>query len=117
MLPEPYLRFRHEFIALDPERYPADFIDWQISKGFWRCWGTERAAILAHVETYPSGLKELRGLAAAGDIGEIKALIAEAEEWGRKAGCEWADIDSRPAWVKLLPDYQIDRVRIVKRLI
>ncbi|WPZ05489.1 hypothetical protein [Pelagerythrobacter marinus] len=111
-----YLPFREQFVALDPERYPPEYIDAQVWAGFWACWGTENAAILAEIKTYPSGLREVHGLAAAGDVQEIVALIPMAEAWGKQQGCRLASIESRPGWAKVLDGYEVDQVRIVKEL-
>lgn len=115
-MPEPYERFRDEFAALDPDRYPADYIDRQVWTGAWRCWGDDSAAILAEIRTYPSGLREVHGIAAAGDLRAIVGLIPLAEAWGASAGCKIASIESREGWGKLLPGYRVEQVRIVKEL-
>lgn len=111
-----YQRFRDQFVALDPERYPPQWIDGRVWAGFWRCWGNDKAAILAEIKTYPSGLNEVHGIAAAGDLREIVGLIPLAEAWGALAGCKIASIESREGWGKLLPGYRVEQVRIVKEL-
>ena len=114
--PDAYLRFRAEFIALDPERYPPDYIDRKVSNGHWRCWGNEHAAILAEIKTFPSGVKEVHGVAAAGDLRTIIELIPRAESWGRKHGCTRAVIESRPGWDRALPTYELHQVCLRKDL-
>lgn len=116
MFPEAYARFRNDFVSLDPDRYPADYIDGQVTAGAWRCWGNEQAAILAEIRSYPSGAREVHGIAAAGELEQIIGLIPLAEEWGRECGCQWASIESHPAWARLLPGYEVAQVRIVKEL-
>jgi hypothetical protein len=116
MLKDAYARFRDEFADIAPDKYPASYIDGQVLSGEWRCWGTERAAIIAEIKTYPSGLKEVHGVAATGDLGEIRALIPLAEQWGRENGCQWAAIESRGGWERLLPEYQVEQVRIAREL-
>ncbi len=113
---EAYLPFRDEFTALAPDRYPAEYIDRQVAARNWQCWSDGKAAILANVKQYPSGLRELHGLAAAGELESIQSLIPLAEEYGRHVGCSIASIESREAWVKILPDYEVEQVRIVKGL-
>lgn len=112
-----YCAHRAEFVALCPEKYPAEYIDAQILSRNWLCWGDERAAILAEVKTYPSGLREIHGLAAAGDLTEIQNLIPLAEQYGEHIGCKIASIESREGWARLLPDYEVEQVRIVKELV
>jgi hypothetical protein len=109
-----YLPFRDELTALDPDRYPAIYIDAQVWSGAWQCWGDGKAAILAEIKTYPSGIREVHGIAAAGDLQSIKALIPLAEAWGKENGCARAVIDSRPGWERALPDYEIHQVSIRK---
>ena len=114
---EAYLPFRDEFTALAPDKYPPAYLDSCLLTDHWQCWGTDDAAILVEIRAYPSGLTELHGIAAAGAVEAILPLIEIAEEWGRQMGCMIAAIESRPAWAKLLPDYEVDQVRIVKELV
>lgn len=114
---DPYLAHRDEFVALCPAKYPPEYIDAQVMARNWLCWGNERAAILAEVKQYPSGLREIHGLAAAGELEEIRNLIPLAEEYGRHVGCAVASIESREGWARLLPDYEVEQVRIVKELV
>lgn len=112
-----YRRFRDAFAALAPDLYPARYIDEQVSRGFWRCWGNDRAAILAEIKVYPSGLKEVHGVAAAGCLGAIVELIPLAEQWGREAGCVRAVIESRPGWERALPEgWEVHQVAMRKEL-
>lgn len=112
----PYQAFREDFAALDPDRYPAWHIDEQVASGKWRCWGNDKAAILAEIKTYPAGLREVHGIAAAGDLQEIVTLIPHAEEWGRQHGCVRAVIESREGWLRMLPDYCAHTVAARKEL-
>lgn len=118
MLPEAYSRFRDEFTGLLDERfYTADWLDCQIFNGAIRVLGNDRAAILFKFERYPTGWLELQGMAAAGDLATIKdELIPEAEALAKGMGCRSAIIESREAWVRLLPDYKQHQVRIIKEL-
>lgn len=111
-----YAPFREQFTALCPEKYPPEYIDCQVAMCLWQCWGNGRASILAEVKQYPSGLREIHGLAAAGDLEGIIELIPLAEEYGRHVGCTIASIESREGWAKLLPGYEVEQVRIVKGL-
>ena len=111
-----YALFRDQFAALAPHKYPAEYIDAQVRSGNWKCWSNGKAAILATIKRYPSGFREVEGLAAAGDAQSILSLIPQAEEWGRQHGCSEASIASRPAWSRLLPDYTVDQIKIVKEL-
>lgn len=113
---EPYTRFRAEFAAIDPERYPAEYIERQVERGRWRCFGNERAAMLAEIKVYPSGLKEVHCVCAAGDMAEIVALAPIVEAWGRKCGCKGAEVVSRPEWARVLAShgYRVTQARLWK---
>lgn len=113
---EAFLPFRRAFVDLDPERYPAWYFDEQVLSGAWRCWSDSRAAILAEIREYPSGAKEVHGVAAAGDLEAIVGLIPFAEQWGREEGCSRAVIESRPGWERVLPDYELHQVSVRKDL-
>jgi hypothetical protein len=110
------LPFRDEFATIDPARYPIEYIEKQVASGFWRVWSNDRAAIIATIKRYPSGLREVHGLAAAGDLAEIVGLIPLAEEWGRSRGCVGAEIASKPAWAKIMAahGYKPAQVRLWK---
>lgn len=116
MLPEPYILFRDELTALDPDRYPAWYWDRQIYIGFWKVWGNAKSVIVAELKSYPSGIFDLHGIGAAGDLAGIVDLIPLAEEWGREAGAVRAVIEGHPAWVKLLPGYHAHQVAVRKEL-
>jgi hypothetical protein len=110
------LPFRDEFATIDPARYPIEYIEKQVASGFWRVWSNDRAAIIATIKRYPSGLREVHGLAAAGDLAEIVGLIPLAEDWGRSRGCVGAEIASKPAWAKIMAahGYKPAQVRLWK---
>jgi len=118
MMPESYDRFRDEFVGLLDERFhTADWLDCQVFNGAIRVLGNDRAAILFKFERYPTGHLQLQGMAAAGDLATIKdELIPAAEALAKGMGCKSAIIESREAWVRLLPDYQQSQVRIIKEL-
>ena len=111
-----YLAWREHFVSLAPDKYPAEWIDAQVASGAFRCWANMNAAILAEIRTYPSGLKEVHGLAAAGCPASILRLIPSAEAWGRANGCTLASLESRRGWARMLPEYQENQVRLVKDL-
>lgn len=116
MLPEPYILFRDELTGLDPYRYPAWYWDRQVYVGFWKVWGNAKSVIVAELKHYPSGIFELHGVAAAGDLAGIVDLIPLAEEWGREAGAVRAVIESREGWARMLPEYQVHQVSVRKEL-
>ncbi len=112
------MRFRDELIALlDPRFYTASWLECQIYNGAIRTLESENAIILYELKRYPTGWLELIGLAAAGDLAEIKdILIPNAEVIAKNLGCKSAEISSRPAWARLMEDagYQQYQVAIKK---
>jgi len=107
-LPDPvwdeYMRFRHMFAdVLDPDYYPLEWLDGQIWSGKMRLFTTAESAIIVSIKTYPSGLQELVGEVAAGELRDIvSALIPQSIEWAKSLGCRVAEISSRPAWSRIM---------------
>lgn len=111
-----YTRFRDELAAILDERfYTVEWLDHQIATSAIKFLATDDAIILFKFEVYPTGWLELQGMAAAGDLATIKdELIPAAENLAKTMGCGSAEIASREAWVRLLPDYEIYQTTIKK---
>lgn len=103
--------------AFDHRLYPKEWVAAQIENGNFRILRGDASAILFDVIIYPSGVAELRGLAAFGDPKEIvKILIPQAEQWAFENNIARCSISSRSAWRRLLPDYHLYKTTIVKDL-
>lgn len=104
MVASNYARFRDGFAALlDPALYPLEWLDEQIATGNFVLLHDGDSAILISVRTYPSGLKELHGEAALGNLAVLTDnLIPLALQFGKSIGCQLACIESRPGWSKAL---------------
>jgi len=115
-----YWTFRDRFGEVIDERYHTlDWLDRQVLSGEFRFWRTANAAIITEMRDYPTGAKDIHGIIAAGDMGEIvHSLIPQAEEWGREQGCLAAIIESRAGWAKALAPfgYEAHQVAIRKGL-
>lgn len=114
-----YLSHRAAFLGMmDQNLYPADWLDAQVWSGAFRVFGDDRACILVSLKRYPSGVYEIHGEAAAGDLSEIKRLIESAVEWGRSVGCKLASIASREGWAKILANdgWHVHQTTIRKEL-
>lgn len=114
-----YLEHRAEFEELlDPERYTIRWLDGEVWSGRIMCWSNRKAAILAKLNTYPTGAFDIHGMAAAGELDAIKELIGEAEEWARGAGALAAEIASREGWERALKSegYQLHQTVLRKEL-
>jgi hypothetical protein len=115
-----YARWRIEFAkALDPAHYTIEWVDAQLEAGLYLLDATDKAAILTEAKVYPTGVWEVHGVLAAGDMREIAdILIPLAEERARRAGAIGASIASRPGWARVLKSrgYRIDQVEVRKDL-
>ncbi len=114
-----YADWRGRFLeAVDESLYPAAFLDWLLESGQARFWECDSAAIIAEMREYPSGVLEVHGTVAAGELAGIKTLIPLAEAWGRSLGATRASIDSNPVWARLMraEGYEMTKATIVKVL-
>lgn len=112
-----YLKYRDEIESLlDPRLYTIKWLDEQIWLGAYQLFTNENAAIVTEVKGYPTGASEIHGIVAAGDLPAILELIKQAEKWGREQGCILASISSREGWTRVLKDYRVHQVYIVKEL-
>lgn len=89
---------------LDPRCYTISWLEYRLLDGSALAFGNDRAVIVTEVRNYPAGAREIHGLVAAGDLGAIVGLIADAEEWARAQGIEFASIASREGWARVLHD-------------
>jgi hypothetical protein len=115
-----YCRFRDQFAeVLDPRRYRLDWLDQQILEGNFMLWVGDNAAIVASIETYPTGAKDIHGQIAAGDLEEIvNVLIPQAERDAKAMGCIGAKISSREGWGRALrgSGYEPYQLTLMKEL-
>lgn len=103
MTPE-YAAWRPLFAeAIDETFFSLAYLDGLIETGRALFWPGEKAAIVTEVKEYPTGVKAVCGVIAAGQMGEIiEVLIPAAEKWGAENGCAYAVIESRYGWQKVL---------------
>lgn len=114
-----YKRHRDDISAmLDRRCHTIEWVDTQLLSGDMRAFANDEAVILVCIKLYPAGAMELHGMAAAGGLDAIVALIDEAEEWARGMGVDFTCISSRPAWSRILKakGYDVKRVELVKDL-
>lgn len=114
-----YYRHRDELAALlDPRCYTIEWLDGEVWSGRLKAWANDTSIIIADVKMYPTGAREIHGMAAAGDLPGILELIATAEEWAKAQGIEFASIASREGWAKVLHGrgYRVHQVEVRKEL-
>jgi len=113
-----YTRFRPAFAQiLDPRFYTIQWLDSQVVSGKFRLFSDDNSAILVSIRTYPTGLKELCGEAATGNLSAIaRKLIPQSIEWAQSIGCTSARIESRAGWAKAMKKdgFEIHQVAIRK---
>ena len=114
-----YKAFRPQFEQIiDTRFYSMAWLDSAVMDGIATVFGDDSAAILTQFRTYPSGAKEIHGLAAAGELDAIKRHVRTAEEWGQSEGCCVASIASTIGWARVMRDdgYAVHQVEIRKEL-
>lgn len=112
-----YLRFRDGFAgAIDLKLYTIEWLDAQVASGAFRPLASPNACILVSLRTYPTGVLELHGEAATGDLQEIIQLIDLAVSWAREHGCALATIASRPGWARVLDGWETRQIELRKEL-
>jgi hypothetical protein len=99
-----YLEWKPAFFeAIDTRMYSPEWLDGMVQSGRAQVWRSANACALTELQFYPTGVADLHGLVAAGDIEEVRdILVPQAEAWGRMMGCIGFTIESRPGWAKLL---------------
>jgi hypothetical protein len=99
-----YHRFRPSFAeAMDPAFYPIDHLDHLLLSKRATLFASGDAAMVAEIRLYPSGLRAVHCLVAAGRIDEIvEAIRPRVEAWGRAHGCGAAIVESRAGWANVL---------------
>lgn len=115
-----YLVFRDEFLTILDERfYTPEWLDSQVWAGFYRCIACDDAALLFEIKGYPTGLRELHFVAAAGELSSlIKDLRPKAEDYAREIGCRIVSVASRAGWARALKphDYEVYQTVLRKEI-
>lgn len=115
-----YLVFRDEFLTiLDDRFYTPEWLDSQVWAGFYRCLSCEDAALLFEIKGYPTGLRELHFVAAAGELSSlIQDLRPKAEDYAREIGCRIVSVASRAGWARALKphDYEVYQTVLRKEI-
>lgn len=79
-------------------------------------WTDETAALVTSIEKHDTGLTDLYGWLAGGDMDGLRRIHAKAEEWARSAGIDRLMISGRKGFLKTLPGYRVISTTIVKDL-
>lgn len=73
-----------------------------LRSGHAQLWPGENAAFVTQCVTDPP---RLHVWLAGGDLRELLSMIPGMAAWGRAQGCEWATVDGRPGWKRILKPY------------
>ena len=115
-----YQHWRQAFAdMLDLRTHHPEWLDDQVRSGRIKCFATNEGAIIAEIRTYPTGAREVHFLAAVGDVMVLVGELApQVEKWGRKMECDFASIESREGWVRVMAPfgYRLHQVTIRKEL-
>jgi len=88
-----------------------------IDKGDCQLWTAPNAAIVTELRVFPTGLKVINGWLAGGELEGVKALVSQAEAWGKSQGCVKAGIScGRAGWSRKLDGYAVAGVQLTKEL-
>jgi hypothetical protein len=88
----------------------------RVESGDAQFWALPNSALVTEIVTYETGLREIRGWLAAGDIDEIASFVPLLEDWGRLAGCKRATITGRRGWLRAFNGYRDVCTTMVKEL-
>ena len=88
----------------------------QLQKGEAQLWPLPEAGVVTTIETHPTGLKELVGWLAGGDLEQIKASVPAIETFAKDQGCDRIAINGRRGWLKAFDGYKELSTVMVKEL-
>ena len=75
-----------------------------------------KVAVILEVLQYPKGLKCDIVMLAGEDIESWIEELAEIEGWAKRSGCNQMTLTGRKGWVKMLNEYRVKTVTMVKML-
>lgn len=90
---------------------------WKIViEGGAQLWTSANAAMLTTIEVYPTGLRELRGWLAGGEMAEIQKIEPIAAEWAKTQKCQIATVAGRKGWMRAFNGYRDVAALMVKEI-
>lgn len=104
--------------ALDehPGRYRKQDV-WQlIETGQSLIWPLKRSAVITSIRVYPTGLKEMWGWLAAGDLDELKQFEPILSDTAKKMGCAAFVLSGRAGWARALNGFSKRGTILIKDL-
>lgn len=112
-----YLRFRDGFASILDERfYYIEWLDKQFTSGAYTLFTCPDAAAFVEIKTYPTGAREVHGVAATGNLASIVSdIIPRVEAYGREQGCIVFGIESRIGWSRLMKPHGFEHYQTTIR--
>lgn len=99
-----------------PGTYEKHHVWAEIEAGRAQLWPAPHSAVVTFIHVYPTGLKELRGWLAAGDVVEIQALEPIVSDWAKREGCSRFVLTGRRGWARALDGFREIAVFLNKEL-
>lgn len=103
---------------LDDGNFDLDKCKKAVLKGDYRLWigKNGKVAVILEVLEYPKGKKCDIVMLAGEDIKTWIKELDEIEAWASMNGCNRMTLTGRQGWVKMLKDYRVKTVTMVKML-
>lgn len=76
-----------------------------LASGRFRFWGGERSAVVTETVQYPQYTALCFAL-AAGEMDEVRRMVAHVESYARAAGIKHLQWSGRPGWARVFPEYR-----------
>lgn len=93
-----------------------DHVYQRLVDGRAQLWTDDTAVLVTSIERHDTGLTELYGWLAGGDMAGLLRIHDKAEAWARSAGIDRLTISGRRGFLKTLPGYRELSTTIVKDL-
>jgi hypothetical protein len=93
-----YLEWKPAFFeAIDTRMYSPEWLDGMVQSGRAQVWRSANACALTELQFYPTGVADLHGLVAAGDIEEVRdILVPQAEASPARCGAPGSSSRAAP---------------------
>lgn len=103
---------------LDDDNFDLDKCKKAVLKDDYRLWigRNSKVVVILEVLEYPKGKKCDIVMLAGENIETWIEELAEIEAWAKMNGCNKMTLTGRRGWVKMLSDYRIETVSMVKML-
>jgi len=104
-------------LDMDGNRHTIATVADQIERGVARLWVNGESVVVTQVIDYPN-LRALNFWLAAGTLPEVRAMLPEIYEYGRREGCTQAESTCRKGWARVMEDdgwKRADKVVVMTR--